>query len=100
MLYPVPRLRIECAVTIVASIASRRGRHEQRPISRRIRLRVEAFMWSWSWSWSWSWALLAAFIGVPTRAVAGVITGKVVFAGAVPPPKKLEATADQYVGGA
>jgi len=36
MLYPVPRLRIECAVTIGAIIASRRGRHEHyRAIRRR-----------------------------------------------------------------
>jgi plastocyanin len=55
-------------------------------------LRVEAFRLSW--------ALLAAFIGVPNITVAGVITGKVVFAGAVPPPTKLEVTADQYVCGA
>ena len=55
-------------------------------------MRAEAFRWSW--------ALLAAFIGVPDMAVAGVITGKVVLAGAVPPPTKLEVTADQYVCGA
>ena len=44
--------------------------------------------------------MLAAFIGVPNMTVAGVITGRVIFAGTVPPPTKLEVTADQYVCGA
>lgn len=48
----------------------------------------------------WSWALLPALIILPNMTVAGIITGKVVFAGAVPPQTKLEVTADQYVCGA
>ena len=48
----------------------------------------------------WALALLAAFIGVPNTTLAGVITGRVVLTGTVPPPTKLEVTADQYVCGA
>ena len=44
-------------------------------------------------------ALAAVLIGAAPAALAGSIRGKVVIAGAVPPPKKVEVTIDQYVCG-
>jgi len=45
-------------------------------------------------------ALLLALLCAPTQSAAAGIRGKVVFAGAVPPPKKVDVTIDQYVCGA
>ena len=44
-------------------------------------------------------ALLFALLCAPTQSAAAGIRGKVVFAGAVPPPKKVDVTIDQYVCG-
>ena len=44
-------------------------------------------------------ALLLALLCAPTQSAAAGIRGKVVFAGAVPPPKKVDVTIDQYVCG-
>jgi plastocyanin len=44
-------------------------------------------------------ALLLALLCAPVPSAAAGIRGKVVFAGAVPPPKKVDVTIDQYVCG-
>jgi plastocyanin len=44
-------------------------------------------------------ALLLGFLCAADPSAAGSIKGKVVFAGSVPPPKKVEVTIDQYVCG-
>jgi plastocyanin len=43
--------------------------------------------------------LLFALVCVPSQVSAGAISGKVVFVGTVPAPKKLEVTIDQYLCG-
>ncbi|MGE5089619.1 MAG: carboxypeptidase regulatory-like domain-containing protein [Candidatus Levyibacteriota bacterium] len=44
-------------------------------------------------------ALVAGILLLPGQGVAGVIKGKVVLAGAAPPPRKIDVTIDQYVCG-
>ncbi|HKO01977.1 MAG TPA: hypothetical protein VJ032_09810, partial [Thermoanaerobaculia bacterium] len=43
--------------------------------------------------------LLVGLLGAPGLALGAAIKGKVVFAGAIPPPKKIDITIDQYVCG-
>jgi len=43
--------------------------------------------------------LLVGLLGAPDLALGAAIKGKVVFVGAIPPPKKIDITIDQYVCG-
>ena len=52
-----------------------------------------------SGSFSCLTALLLGFLCLPSQSLAGAITGKVVYAGAAPAPKKIDITIDQYLCG-